>query len=132
MRKPFALLPLLALALPLASFAADTTPAALLEGWRAQAGAGAAFSAARGRQLFERTGREWSCATCHTSDPRAAGRHKVTGKPIQPLAPSANPQRFSDQAKVEKWFRRNCRDVLERECTAAEKGDLLSWLLTLK
>ena len=111
--------------------AGDTTPAQLLEGWRAQAGASAAFSATRGRQLFERTGRDWSCVTCHTSDPRAPGRHKVTGKAILPLAPAINPQRFSDAAKVEKWFRRNCRDVLERECTATEKGDLLSWLLTV-
>jgi len=51
---------------------------------------------------------------------------------VQPLAPAANGQRFTDPAKVEKWFRRNCNDVLGRECSAAEKADVLSWLLSLK
>jgi hypothetical protein len=56
----------------------------------------------------------------------------MTGKPILALAPSANPQRFTDRAKVDKWFRRNCRDVLGRECTPTEKGDLLTWLLSVR
>lgn len=30
-----------------------------------------------------------------------------------------------------KWFRRNCNDVMGRECTTVEKADVLSWLLTL-
>ena len=51
---------------------------------------------------------------------------------IQPLAPGVNPQRFTDVAQVEKWFKRNCGDVLKRECTAQEKGDILAWLVTLK
>lgn len=131
MRTLIPVLLLLAAALPTAATAGDTTPTRLLEGWRAEAGAGASFSATRGRQLFERAGRDWSCSTCHTNDPRAPGRHKITGKAILPLAPTINPQRFSDRARVEKWFRRNCRDVFDRECTATEKGDLLSWLLTL-
>ena len=111
--------------------ARSATPADLLQQWRAEAGA-APFSATRGRQLFESRVTDWSCSTCHTSDPRADGRHTVTGKPIQPLAPSANPARFTDEAKVAKWMRRNCKDVLQRECTPQEKGDVLSWLLTLK
>ena len=37
-----------------------------------------------------------------------------------------------DRCRVEKWFRRNCNDVVGRECTAAEKADVLAWLLTLK
>ena len=64
--------------------------------------------------------------------PTQPGRHAATGKPIGPLAPAFNPQRFTDPAKVEKWFRRNCKDVMSRECTAAEKADILSWLLGLK
>jgi hypothetical protein len=60
------------------------------------------------------------------------GQHAATGKPITALAPAANPQRFTDAAKTEKWFRRNCNDVLGRECSAAEKADVLGWLLTLK
>lgn len=35
-------------------------------------------------------------------------------------------------AKADKWFRRNCKDVLSRECTAAEKADVLAWLVQLK
>jgi hypothetical protein len=92
----------------------------------------AGFSPQRGEEFFTaRHGGEWSCATCHTPDPRRAGRHSTTGKPIEPLAPAANPERFTSPAKVEKWFRRNCNDVLGRACTAAEKGDVLAWLLSL-
>jgi hypothetical protein len=54
----------------------------------------------------------------------------VTNKPIKPLSPVVNPARFSDAAEVEKWFKRNCRDVLKRECTVEEKGDLLTFLLS--
>ena len=90
------------------------------------------FSAPRGQQLFTAThGREWSCATCHTADPRQAGRHATTQKAIAPLAPSANADRFTSSAKVDKWFRRNCGDVLGRPCTPQEKGDVLAWLLSL-
>ena len=48
------------------------------------------------------------------------------------MAPAVNPERFTDAAKTEKWFRRNCNDVAGRECTPAEKADVLAWLLTLK
>ncbi len=89
-----------------------------------------AASAARGEALFHLRGKDdWRCAGCHTDKPVAAGRHLVTGKPIAPLAPAANPERFTDAARAEKWFRRNCTDVLERPCSAAEKGDLLAYLL---
>ena len=85
-----------------------------------------------GEALFNAThGREWSCASCHTVNPTRGGRHASTGKPIQALAPAAGSDRFTDAAKVEKWFRRNCNDVLARECTAAEKANLLAWLMSL-
>ncbi len=48
------------------------------------------------------------------------------------LAPAFNAERFTDSARVEKWFRRNCNDVAGRKCSAAEKADIVSWLLTLK
>ena len=113
------------------SAVAATGPQQQLERWRAETSQ--PFSAARGRALFNsKAGSDWSCATCHTADPRQAGRHATTSRPIEPLAPTANPQRFTDAAKVEKWFRRNCRDVLGRECTATEKGDVLSWLIELR
>jgi hypothetical protein len=95
--------------------------------------AGAAAVPDRGQQLFTtRHGRDWSCASCHGAVPTQAGKHASTGKPIGPMAPAFNPERFTDAAKTEKWFRRNCNDVIGRECTAAEKADVLSWLLTLK
>lgn len=91
------------------------------------------FSAARGEQFFKaKHGKEWSCASCHTDNPAAPGKHANTAKDIQPLAPSANAERFTDMAKVEKWFKRNCNDVLGRVCTPLEKGDVLSYLLTVK
>jgi hypothetical protein len=115
----------------LAAAANAATPAELLGSYTRQAGASAA--PARGQQLFTaRHGREWSCSSCHGAVPTQAGKHAATGKPIAPLAPAFDPERFSDAAKAEKWFRRNCNDVLGRECTAAEKADVLSWLLTLK
>jgi hypothetical protein len=61
-----------------------------------------------------------------------AGRHAKTGKPIAPLAPAANTERFTDAAKSEKWFRRNCNDVVGRPCTTQEKGDVLAYLMSLK
>lgn len=91
------------------------------------------FSAARGESFFKAThGNELSCASCHTENPAATGKHAKTGKVVQPLAPSANAERFSDPAKVEKWFKRNCNDVLKRVCTVQEKGDVLTYLLTIK
>ena len=121
----------LACAAGLAHAAFAATPADLLSAYGAQAGA--APQPARGQQFFNVThGREWSCASCHGAVPVQAGRHAGTGKPIAAMAPAFNPERFTDAAKTEKWFRRNCNDVVGRECTAAEKADVLSWLLTLK
>lgn len=115
---------------PVAARAADTTPSAQLQRFAAEAGAPG--QAERGGAFFtSRKGGEWSCASCHGSLPTAAGRHAGTGKPIDPLAPSANPRAFTDSAKVDKWFRRNCKDVLQRECSAGEKADVLAWLLSL-
>lgn len=94
--------------------------------------AGSRPSAERGRQFFVSThGQDWSCSSCHGERPTGDGRHAGTGKPIQPLAPAFNAQRFTDAAKVEKWFRRNCKDVLARECTPAEKADVLAWLVSI-
>lgn len=91
------------------------------------------FSAQRGNTFFHaRHGGEWSCSTCHTESPAAAGQHTVTKKPIRPLAPAANAERFTNQDKVDKWFKRNCNDVLKRACTVQEKGDVLTYLMTVK
>lgn len=106
-------------------------PAQILSGYAAQSGT--APAPARGQQFFtSRHGHEWACASCHGAMPTGNGQHAATGKTISPLAPAFNPARFTDTAKVEKWFRRNCGDVVGRECTAAEKADVLSWLISIK
>jgi Domain of unknown function (DUF1924) len=92
----------------------------------------AGFDASRGEQFFKTKHSDWSCATCHTEDPRKPGKHATTEKDIEALAPAANPKRFTDARKVAKWFKRNCKDVLKRACTAQEKGDVLSYLISLK
>jgi len=91
------------------------------------------FSAERGRQFFSQThDSDWSCASCHTDNPAAPGKHAKTGKSIQPLAPAGNAERFTTPAKVDKWFKRNCNDVLNRVCTPQEKGDVLIWLMSVR
>lgn len=129
----------IALVLALAAgqaWAADT-PASQLAGWAREAGTSvSAFSAVRGEALFRGKharagGEEGGCYSCHTEDPRNAGRSRA-GKAIEPLAPALTPARFTDPAKTEKWFSRNCGDVLGRPCTATEKGDFLTWLMNIK
>lgn len=111
--------------------AADTSPAQQLNHWIAQAGAPA--KADRGQALFnQRQGGEWSCASCHGTPPTAQGKHASTGKAIAPLAPAFNAKAFTDTAKVDKWFKRNCKDVFSRECSAQEKADVLAYLIQLK
>jgi hypothetical protein len=108
----------------------SATPQELLKSYEDQSGK---TSSARGEQFFNvKHGKEWSCASCHENPPNHPTKHIVTGKVIKPLSPVSNPERFTDQAKVEKWFKRNCNDVLARECTAQEKADVLSWLMTVK
>jgi Domain of unknown function (DUF1924) len=88
------------------------------------------FSADRGKAFFlasHGSGDTPSCSTCHTTDPTNLGSTRV-GKEIKPMAVSANPDRFTDPAKVEKWFRRNCNTVLGRECTPTEKGDFIAFM----
>lgn len=134
--KPiFGLLLAGALALPGLKVSA-ATPAEIQKSFETATRAGtpgfSGFSAERGRQFFgAKHGNDWSCSSCHTATPLAAGKHAKTGKEIAPLAPAANPQRFADAAKVEKWFNRNCNDVLGRVCTTQEKGDVLAYLMSL-
>ena len=110
------------------------TPQTLLQKYRSRGAA--SFSEARGRQLWQathldaRSGRKRSCTTCHTTDLHRPGKHARTGKVIQPMAPSVNPKRFTDARKVEKWFKRNCKWTLGRECTPQEKGDILTFLIS--
>jgi hypothetical protein len=118
----------------------------------------AGFSAESGRAFYFRThkiddGSELSCASCHHADPRKGtvahkdqipcrachitlhkgsdGRSAVK-REIPPLAPSAHPDRFTNEWKVEAWFGWNCKLLLKRECTPVEKGDLITWLMTIE
>jgi cytochrome c peroxidase len=91
----------------------------------------AGFSAARGRAFFlarhDASPDTPSCSTCHTADPTRPGETRA-GKAIDPMAVSVTPSRFTDLAKVEKWFRRNCDTVLGRDCTPLEKGDFIAFM----
>ena len=100
----------------------------------AAAAKSAGFSAARGQILHTQNfsggkADTQSCTSCNGKDTRSAGRTR-TGKAIEPVALSVTPARYTDPAKVEKWFKRNCTEVLGRECTPQEKGDWLSFVLS--
>lgn len=94
------------------------------------------FSANEGLKLFTATRmhskkkESRSCTTCHTKDPSRVGKTKV-GKKIDPLSPAVTVKRFTDPKKVKKWFRRNCKWVLERECTPEEKGNYITYMMSL-
>jgi hypothetical protein len=117
------------------------------------------FSAERGRTFYLQKHALMgvgavSCASCHRKNPREQIKaHRVDilcrachvindeehpepkeakVRYIEPFAPHAHPQRFSDYAHVEKFFKLNCTMVLKRECSALEKGDLIAWLLTVE
>lgn len=107
---------------------------AILDTYAKEAGV-ASFSPERGKAFFEGTHTGGkpdtpSCTTCHGKDPRASGQTRA-GKVIDPMAVSVNPERFTDPAFIEKWFRRNCDTVLGRSCTATEKGDVIAYFSTL-
>jgi hypothetical protein len=121
-----------ALVLYTACFSAQAvTPAQQLADFTQKAGVPP--QASRGQEFFtQKHGQDWSCSTCHTAVPTVEGKHASTHKVIAPMAPGFNPERFTDAAKTEKWFRRNCNDVVGRECTTGEKADVLAWLLTFK
>ena len=109
--------------------AAADVVGSLLKQYESQGGAN--FTAASGQSMWTRvsidakSGEKRRCSLCHSEDLRRTGKHAVTGKVIEPLAPSANPKRLTDPEHIEKWFARNCKWTLGRECTPQEKGDFL-------
>lgn len=131
--KPLVLVAAMALGVGLGAAKADPARDAIIAGY-AEA-AGAPLDAGRGEALFlaDHTGGKPetpSCTSCHTADMTAVGQTRA-GKEIAPMAVSVVPDRFTDLDKVEKWFGRNCNSVLGRDCTAQEKGDILTWLASL-
>ena len=111
-----------------ASFAVD----ALLDVYR-YAGAGP-FSAESGQRMWTETYNnaqtpvERRCSSCHTNNLSASGKHIKTQKPIKAMSPVTNAKRLTDTKNIEKWFMRNCKWTLGRECSAQEKGDFLLYI----
>jgi calcineurin-like phosphoesterase len=118
------------------SFIAEATPAsdALLGKYKYEGASN--FDIERGKKYWHTEVKNkdndiLSCGTCHGSDLGKSGKHRTTNKIIEPMAASVNKERFTDEKKMEKWFKRNCNDTWGRECTAQEKGDILKYLLSL-
>ena len=105
------------------TFAKNINPSA-----KASADAGKAFYT---RKIVVQ-GKEISCSSCHTDNPAAQGKNVKDGKAIKPLSPVANAKRFSDLDKVETNFEKHCLDILGKDCTAQEKADYITYLLTVK
>lgn len=93
-------------------------------------------SAEEGKAFFNREllikGKPTACASCHTANPADQGKHIVTGKPIRPLAPAINEKRFADIDKVEKNFTKHCNDITGRDCSAKEKANFVTYLISVK
>lgn len=127
------ILPLITLVLACSLPAQADTPQQVLASLVAQAGAA---SSERGEKLFRSkftAGKTAdSCTVCHTENAKSVGQHVRTFKAIDPLAPVAQRDRFTDPVKVEKWFKRNCREVLARECNAQEKADFVAYMISVK
>ncbi len=144
MKRPLALAALLTAPLllnPIGVWAADSAAArqSILAGYAAQARQAdpgfKGFSAAAGRSFFldhpaAAQPQTPSCASCHTTSPLNVG-HTRAGKAIQPMAVSRSPARFTDPAKVERWFTRNCHTVYGRVCTPEEKGNFITFMSSL-
>lgn len=116
---------------------ASATPATDAEFAQFKSEGAVKFSAETGKQnwskeVASKEGDKRSCTTCHDADLTKPGKHNKTKKVIEPMAPSVNAERYTDQKKIEKWFKRNCEWTWGRECTAQEKGDLLKFLMGAK
>jgi len=114
--------------------AATTAQAGPREDILASFGAAAPGDPAKGRIMFETnygTGKPKTprCATCHTDSPLNVGQTR-TGKRIEPMAVSLTPKRFTDARKVAKWFKRNCNSVIGRACTAQEKVNYITYMIS--
>jgi len=94
------------------------------------------LSAEAGRAFYTKKvivdGKDMSCSACHTDNPANVGKHIVTKKSIKPMAPAVNPKRFAIVNKSEKNFSKHCKDLYGKNCTPQEKGDFVTYLLTIK
>ena len=55
-------------------------------------------------------------------------KNVFTNKSIEPLSPTKNTNRLTNVKDVEKWLKRNFKDVYNRVGTAQEKGDVLYYI----
>jgi len=116
----------------LAVYADEQIVAQLLQNYTSQGAKD--ISAKNGQALwqkkFQRAGEttQRSCASCHTNDLTAEGKHVKTAKPIKAMSPSVNSERLSQARKIEKWFKRNCKWTINRECSVQEKADFLAFI----
>lgn len=96
---------------------------------------GTPFNEDAGRAFYVKKvvkdGQDYACASCHGDDPTRPGKHAKTGKVIKPLAIQANPEAFSSVAKAEKGFAKHCRDLYGNDCEPQDKGNFLTYLLSL-
>ena len=93
------------------------------------------FSLERGEKIFTtsnvgKKGEAISCISCHGTDFTKKGKHFFTGKFIDPLSRKANPKAFTNEKHVEKWLKRNFKDVYNRVGTPKEKGDVVTYMLS--
>lgn len=80
------------------------------------------------KHLETKSGQIRGCTSCHGKDLRQIGTHQRTKKKIKPMALSMNAKRLTQRKFIEKWFKRNCKWTWGRECTSAEKGNILMFL----
>jgi mono/diheme cytochrome c family protein len=93
------------------------------------------FDAKRGEVIFTskhigKKAKEISCVSCHGNDLSKKGENFFTGKVIEPLSPTTNIERLSNLKDMKKWLRRNFMDVYNREGTAKEKGDVVTYIMS--
>ncbi len=132
MKNAFLIAVIVATGLMINSETRADSVATLQSAYQAQ-GAGE-FSADAGEKMWrqqylnKKSGKQRSCQTCHGKDLSKSGKHTRTGKVIEPLSPSINSERLTKVKFIKKWFKRNCKWTVGRECSAQEKGDFLEYL----
>lgn len=104
----------------------------LMESLKKEAGV-SEFSQAEGEKIFtsvhkDKNGKDISCTSCHTKDLTKSGENIKSGKKMEPLSPKANPNSLTDVKEINKWLKRNFNDVYQREGSAKEKGDVLTYI----
>ena len=92
------------------------------------------FDAKRGEEIFTskhigKKGKEISCTSCHGTDLTKSHENFFTGKTIEPLSPKTNQKRLTDINEIEKWLKRNFNDVYNKEVTAIQKGDVITYII---